>query len=76
MTKDERDKRWQEIFDNYDQAMAKFSEHRTLTQQLGPLLAQFIARGDSQALAAQGMADAMYRANRAALALYREEREG
>lgn len=75
MTTDERARRWQQIFDDYDRAMARYAAHTTLTEQLAPLLAQFIARADAQATAARGMAEATMTANRAALALYRDEHE-
>ncbi len=75
MTKAERNQRWQEIFDRYDAAMAEVGQHRTLTQELGPLLAQFMANADANAVATDRMAKAMREANQAALALYRDEPE-
>ena len=75
MTPEERNLRWQEIFDNYDRAIAEYHYQMTQVQTLAPLLNQMIAKWDIQAAAAKRIADATMAANRAALALYREESE-
>lgn len=75
MTKAERDKRWQEIFDRYDQAVAEFHQSTTLMQTLAPQLTRLIATFDEAAAASRRIVDAITAANRAALALYRDEQE-
>ena len=73
MTREEREKRWQEIFDHYDHAMAEYHQQMTQISTLAPLLNQMIAKWDAQADAARRIAEATMAANRAALALYREK---
>jgi hypothetical protein len=80
VTSDERNKRWQEIFDSYDRAVAEFHGQLTLTQTVAPHfkaiaahLDQLMAKWDEQLAAAKRVMDATIAANRAALALYRDE---
>jgi hypothetical protein len=75
MTKGERDKRWQEILDRYDQAIAEFHQSTALIEPLAPQLTWLIARFDEVAAASRRIVDATTAANRAALALYRDEHE-
>src|SRR5262245_26849935 len=76
MTREERDKRWQEIFDQYDKAVA---EARNTTgsfrEHIAPLMTAFIDHLDAIAQNAERIANAVHQANHAALALYRDERE-
>lgn len=82
MTRDERNRRWQEIFDAYDKAIAEFHTQMTLRQALAPQFSRVLATLDEmagtldeQAAAAKRVLDATLAANREALALYRDERE-
>jgi hypothetical protein len=75
MTKDERDKRWQELFDRYDRAVAEFRQSSTLMQSVSPHLTKLITTLDETAAAAQRMMEATLEANRTALSLYRDEHE-
>lgn len=73
MTREERHRRWQEIFDEYDRALGEAQQtERTLSEQLAPLLNQFIAHADETRVRVERIARAVHKANRAALALYRE----
>jgi hypothetical protein len=81
MTHDERTQRWQDIFDNYDRAIAEFHSQLTLTttvaphfQQVAAHLDQLIAKWDEHLAIATRVMEATMAANRAALALYRDER--
>lgn len=82
MTNDERRGHWIQIFDNYDRAVAEFYAHTTLRQALAPQLTRLLTTLDElagtldeQTAAAKRMLDATMAANRAALALYRDDTE-
>jgi len=77
MTREERDRRWQEIFDKYDQAVAE-ARHTTgsFREHIAPLMTAFIDHLDQIAQNAERIATAVHEANRAALALYADERDG
>lgn len=76
MTRDERTRHWQLIFDNDDQAIGEArSRTATLAEQVSPLIVPFITPLDAIATHVDRLATAVHEANRAALTLSRDEQE-
>jgi len=77
MTRDERIRQWQLLFDHYDRAIGEARNGTaTLATDVAPLIVQFITHLDAIAAHTDRLATAVHEANRAALALYRDEQEG